>query len=489
MISRIGFHISRVFERTAPDPFVLAVLLTLITGVLALSLGTFPGKADDQSRVLYLLDAWRAGDGLWRFLAFGMQMCLILVTGHALASSGPVRRLIAVLAGRPRSGAQAAAMVGLIAAVSGLINWGLGLIVGALLAREVGRSLDSRGIRAHYPLLAAAGYMGLLVWHGGMSGSAPLTMTTRAGAAKVLPEEVLQRFADGVPLSETLFSPMNLLAAAGVVVLIPIVLWMLTPSGDEQVRTIAEYGVGATDSGGDGCRGDAQLLRDHGSNSVEPRAASPRHQHPSPKTFPDRLHESPPLAWVLGLLFIAAVVRYGSVDGLGRVGLNEINALMLGLGLLLHGSTASYVRAVEDGAKGCAGVILQFPLYAGIMALLVSSGLIDSFSRALAEAGGHSTIPLMTYLSAAAVNMFVPSGGGQWGIQGPIALEAGAAAGISPGKMIMAVAYGDQLTNMLQPFWALPLLAITGVRAREIVGYTCVVMVAVGVWLGVLLVV
>jgi len=204
---------------------------------------------------------------------------------------------------------------------------------------------------------------------------------------------------------------------------------------------------------------------------------------------PDVLHETPWLAWVLGLGLIAGVVRFGSVTGLGRVGLNEINAAMLGMGLLLHGSTAGYVRAAEEGAKGCAGVILQFPLYAGIMALLVSSGLIEKFASGLAEFGSQTTIPLLTFAGAGVVNLFVPSGGGQWGIQGPIALEAGRAAGIAPGKMIMAVAYGDQLTNMLQPFWALPLLAITGVRAREIVGYTCVVMVVVGLWLGAVLVV
>ena len=192
---------------------------------------------------------------------------------------------------------------------------------------------------------------------------------------------------------------------------------------------------------------------------------------------------------MLGIALLAGVVRYGSVSGLGRVGLNEINALMLGLGLILHGSTASYVRAVEDGAKGCAGVILQFPLYAGIMALLVSSGLIASFSEWLSTSAGETGLPLLTFVSAGVVNLFVPSGGGQWGIQGPIVLEAGAAAGIAPGKMIMAVAYGDQLTNLLQPFWALPLLAITGVRAREIVGYTCVLMVAMAVWLGLVLVI
>jgi len=173
MIARLGSRISQVFERTAPDPFVLAVLLTLVAGLLAATLGDFDGSA-----VFGVLDAWRGG--LWNLLTFGMQMCLILVTGHALASSRPVRGAIAALARLPRSGGQAVVLIALIAAATGLVNWGLGLIVGALLAREVGRSLSSRGVRAHYPLLAASGYAGLTVWHGGLSGSAPLTVTTQA---------------------------------------------------------------------------------------------------------------------------------------------------------------------------------------------------------------------------------------------------------------------------------------------------------------------
>lgn len=466
MIARIGIFISRVFERVVPDPFVLAVLLTFLTAGLALWFGDFPGKAEGESSAAYLLDSWRAGDGLWRFLAFGMQMCLVLVTGHALASSGPVRALLGGLAALPRSAGSAAAMVGLVAAGFGLLNWGLGLIVGALLARDVAFSLERRGVRAHYPLLAAAGYMGMAVWHGGLSGSGPLTMTSAQGAAKVLPVSVLEKFADGVPLDETILSPMNLLAAGGVLVLIPLTLRLLTPNTGERVRQISMYGIGSDEQRSD--------------ETESPVGDGPR-------SLPDWLHDSPWLAWAMGVAFLAGVARYGFKDGLERIGLDEINAAMLGLGLILHGSTASYVRAVEAGVKGCAGVILQFPLYAGIMALLVSSGLIGSFSGWLSGIGGDSGLPLVTFLSAGIVNLFVPSGGGQWGIQGPIVLEAGAAAGIAPGKMIMAVAYGDQLTNLLQPFWALPLLAITGVKAREIVGYCCVVMVVLAVWFGVVL--
>ena len=141
------------------------------------------------------------------------------------------------------------------------------------------------------------------------------------------------------------------------------------------------------------------------------------------------------------------------------------------------------MQAVTRGAKGCAGIIIQFPLYAGIMAMMVASGLMGQLTELLLSIGSQDTIPILTMISAGIVNLFVPSGGGQWAIQAPIALESGLQAGISPGTMVMAVAYGDELTNMLQPFWALPLLAITGVRARDIVGYTALVMVIVGVWI------
>ncbi len=156
---------------------------------------------------------------------------------------------------------------------------------------------------------------------------------------------------------------------------------------------------------------------------------------------------------------------------------------MLALGLLLHRTPASYVRAIERAASGAAGIILQFPLYAGIMGIMAATGLTARFATSLAAFGHGSMLPLTTFFSAAVINLFVPSGGGQWAIQGPIAVRAAIDAGIDPATMVMAVAYGDQLTNMLQPFWALPLLAITKVAARDIVGYTAVAMFAGGLWI------
>ncbi|QOJ17051.1 MAG: short-chain fatty acid transporter [Phycisphaeraceae bacterium] len=465
-VSDLGLRLSAVFRRTAPDPLVLAILLTLATFLLALTLGRFEAADGGLlSRAARLLDAWRFDEtappaarvGLWKFLEFSMQMCLILVTGHAVAMTSPVRALIDAIASRPRSTGQAAGLIAFTACAAGLINWGLGLIVGALLAREVGRSMERRGVTAHYPLLCAAGYMGMLIWHGGLSGSAPLAMTTRQAAEKVIPAQYLaQVAAEGVPLTQTILSPMNLFITGGLLFGVPLMLSLLAPTRREDLLPISRFDV-----------------RDE-----------PEPDDGPPQTLPDRLDRSPVISWLIALPMLLGLARWVTAEGDWRsIGLNQVNLFMLAIGLILHGSPTAYMRAATDGARGCAGIIIQFPLYAGIMGMMAASGLIGVISDLFTAIAGERTVPVLTYLSAGVVNLFVPSGGGQWGIQGPIALETGLAAGVTPGKMVMSVAYGDQLTNMLQPFWALPLLGITGVRARDIVGYTAIVMVAAGAWI------
>jgi short-chain fatty acids transporter len=165
--------------------------------------------------------------------------------------------------------------------------------------------------------------------------------------------------------------------------------------------------------------------------------------------------------------------------------LNEVNMAMLALGLLLHGSPRRYMHAVEDGARDCGAIIVQFPIYAGIMAMMGDSGLVERIAKGFATMGSEQTLPVFSFFAATLVGLFVPSGGAQWGLQGEATLRAAADAGVDPGTMLMSVAYGDELANMLQPFWALPLLAITGVKARDVVGYTAVAMVVGGVWMAV----
>jgi len=474
MLSRLGLLISRVFSRVVPDPFVIAILLTAVTLVLALLAGEFPiapgGSPPGLARRLtILLDAWRGDSGLWYFLAFSMQMCLILVTGHALAETRPVASLLRLLADVPRTTAQAAAMVGLVACTTAVANWGLGLIVGALLARDVGRSMSRRGIRAHYPLIVAAGYTGLMVWHGGLSGSAPLSMTTSAGARRVLRDDVIARLGDGgIPLQETTLSSMNLVITGGLLLLTPLVLWLLAPRRPQDLLPIEAFA--STTSGAEVSASEAG----------QPRPVTPHSEQP---TIPDRLERSFTLAALVAAALALAVGRQIWLKGVGAIGLNEVNMAMLAVGLLLHGSIRSYAAAVEGAMRGCAGILLQFPLYGGIMAMLAASGLVGLIAGTMGTIATPQTLPFYTFVSAGITNLFVPSGGGQWAVQGPIALETAFRMGVEPGRIVMAVAYGDQLTNMLQPFWALPLLAITGVRARDIVGYTALVMVVAGAWI------
>lgn len=453
MLARLGQRISVAFRATAPDPFVIAVLLTGLTFVLVLIF-------TDQRPVL-AIDQWASDEGVWAFLGFSMQMCLILVTGHALASSPPVAAMLRWLAGLPRTGAQAAFLIAFVAALLGVLNWGLGLIGGAIIARDVGRSLQRRGVAAHYPLLAASGYVGMMIWHGGFSGSAPLKVTTEAELEEL--QKALATPLTPIPLTETIFSPMNLVITGGLLLIAPLVMALLTPKRASDME-------------------QADLFID---GAVVELKATPHEQMPR---IPRLLETTPLVSLVLVALIAVWAWRYYLPSDLSQSGIksltpNTVNLTMLMFGLILHGTPRRYIAAVDEAVKGCAGIILQFPLYAGIMGMMSSSGLSAQLSHAMASGATETTLPILTFFSASVLNLFIPSGGGQWGVQGPIAIQAALDAGVSPAKMVMAVAYGDQLTNMLQPFWALPLLAVTGVKARDIVGYTALLMVIAGLWI------
>lgn len=446
MIRRLGRALDRFFSAVTPDPLVLAVLLTLVTALLALAL--------TAATPVQVLEAWSGPRGLFALLGFTMQMCLVLVTGHALAASRLVRRGVDRLASLPRSGAQAAALVASFAVLTSLLNWGLGLIVGALLAREVGRSAAARGVPAHYPLLAAAGYTGMMTWHGGLSGSAPLKVTTQKDLIELLGPELGAKVPP-ISLYETTFGGLNLWVTLGLLVWVPVLAYLLAPKPGEEHTP-------------------AQLPPD-APEEVGPASA--------PSTGPERLYGHPLTMLLLGLPLFWAVVLYIQKNGLSALDPNALNLFMLLLGLLLHGNLRSYAKAVDQAVPGCAGIMLQFPLYAGIMGIMAGTGLAKVLAEWSATASAPNVYVAQTFLGAGLINMFIPSGGGQWAVQGPIAVEAARILGIPLSHAVMAVAYGDQWSNMLQPFWALPLLGITGVKAKDIIGYSATIMLVSGVWI------
>lgn len=443
MIARLGRTFSRLSTRVVPDPFVLALLLTaLVVGIAGIKMA---GEPDAGST---LLTAWTGGFSGKGGLAFALQMCLVLVTGHALALSPPVQRIVARIATLPNSGAAAAALVAAVAAVAGVAHWGLGAIVGAFLAREIARHAVARGLSIHYPLLGGAAYAGLAVWHGGLSGSAPLKVAEAGHFAESI---------SGVlPVSSTLTSPLNLIVTGALVVMLPILFFAMSP------RDAAE------------CSPPGAL------------APIPTPPAPATDTVPAWLRGSPFVGRMVGTVGLL-VLTAGSLGDHLAFDLNFVNLGFLFAGIALQGRLGDYVDAITDGARGAGGIILQFPFYFGILGVMKASGMIGSISTAMAAVATKTTFPVLAFLSAGLVNLVVPSGGGQWAVQGEILLKAGQDLGVDPGTTVMAFAYGDAWTNMLQPFWALPLLGIMGLKAKDIIGYTAVVFLAMGVLVPVLL--
>ncbi|MCK6546778.1 TIGR00366 family protein [Myxococcota bacterium] len=449
MLRRFGEWLDQLSRAITPDPFVLAIGLTVLTAALALVLT--PSTMSD------VLAAWQGPRGFWGLLAFTMQMCLVLVTGHALASAPVIDRAIRVIAGLPKTGPGAAALVAAVAVLASMLNWGFALVLGALVAREVGRSCHARGISVHYPMLAAAGYLGMMTWHGGFSGSAPLKVTTTKDLVELLGPELGQQIAP-IPLSETTLGPMNLFITGGLLVLVPLLAWLVSPKSGDARASFAHYAPGAVETSAEGAADEAGR-------------------------FVDRVETSRVTTMLLLVPLVAWLVKYYAANGLATLDPNALNLTLLALGLFAHGTPRAYGRAVAAAVPGTTGIMLQFPLYAGIMGIMAGTGLAKVVATWAAGAGSGPVYLVATFLAAGLINLFIPSGGGQWAVQGPVAIEAARTLGLPLGGAVMAVAYGDQWTNMLQPFWALPLIGITGVPAREIVGYSAAIMVISGLWI------
>ncbi len=433
--------INRFLERWIPSALTFAIVLTLIVAVLAMTL--------TQASPIDVVKGW--GDGLAGLLAFMTQMCLILLLGYMLANTRPVQKLLRGLARVPSNAGFAYVFVFVIAAVASLITWGLGLIVGTLLAREIAVEARRRGLKVHFPLLVAAGYSGFVVWHMGYSGSGPLTAAT--------PDSFLAPSLDGdvLPITETTFSTWNMLAALGVIVVVGVLMYLIRPKKNDPIYELPmTVGSEATD--------------EYDDEVVTPA---------------DRIDASRVLTTIVGAgLVVYLIVHF--VQG-GTLTLDIVNWSFLALILLLVRSPFELIHLTKKAASNVGEILVQFPLYAGILGIMSSSGLIALFSDAFVSIATPVTFGVLALLSAGIVNFFVPSGGGQFAVQGPIMLDAANQLGVDPSIAVMAVAYGDQWTNMIQPFWALPVLAIAGLKMRDILGYTFVTLLGSGVVMAVTL--
>jgi short-chain fatty acids transporter len=427
MLSSIADRLSRGVQRFLPDAFVIAVLLTLFVFIV----GFFTNPADPVTLVKSF------GDGFWVYLAFTMQMVLLLMTGMVLASVPFVKRGLESLASIANTPNKAYVLTFTVTALAYYINWGLAVVVGAILVREVGK----RNQNAHFPLLVAAAYSPTVLYTAGLSSSIGLTVATQ--------DHFLADVMGVIPTSQTIFSSSTIIIFAALFITMPVIICLMAPK-----------------------------------TNIKPYVAK---EVPSKKQESDEFVEDTPALKlertpILGILTGAIGLIYVVNEFLnGRdLDLNIINILFLSLGLVFHRSLGQFGEAFKEAASSTSPIILQFPFYAGIIAVLGSSGLGQAIIDGMASVASKETFDIFTYWSAGVVNMLAPSGGGQWALQGPLQVPAGMALGVDPATIAMAVGWGDAWTNLIQPFWALPILSVVGLHIRHIMGYCFLLAIWVG---------
>ena len=438
-----------VVERWLPTALVFAVVLTGVVAVLALAL--------TDAGPVTVLRGW--GDGLVGLLAFMTQIALVLLFGYTLARTRQVHRILVKAASLPRTPVQAYAAVTLAAALASLLSWGLGLMVGVILAREIAEQGRKRGLRLHFPLLVACGYAGYVVWHMGYSGSGPLAAATPGSFVE-------EQLGSTIPVSQTIFAGWNLVAIAVTIVVVVAAMASLRPRAEDPVIELPA---------------DLEPEEAEAPSDGRPTEGAPAHVvHEAKPTPAERIDGARWITTGLGVALVAYLAVYFAQEGFALT-LDIVNWTFLAAILLLVRSPEELGGLVADAARNVGDILLQFPLYAGILGMMTASGLITVFAEFFVSLASSETLGLWAFFAGGFINMFIPSGGGQFAVQAPIFLEAAQQLNVKPEVVIMGVAYGDQWTNMIQPFWALPVLAVAGLGIRDILGYTTIALLVTGV--------
>ena len=444
---KLGFfnNLSKPFvklvENFYPDAFIFVIVLSVLTFLLAVF--------NTDSSIIETFEAW--GTGLPKLFTFTAQICIIMITAHALAHTQPVENILSKIGSYPASQIQAYALVTFISGLASLFAWSFGLIVGGIVSKFVAIGCAKKRIKIHYPLLVASAYSGYVIWHMGYSSSAALFVSS---ADHSLIDKI-----GIIPVTDTIFNPFNITIAIFTLLIITIINPLMRPNNDSEIKEI-----------------DSNVFRFNDksdSNNIKNNIRSPAQIIENNRFISFFLAIS--LLLFIGLIFYK---KGFSLD------LNIVSWSFLGIGLLLSNSPIHYVKLVNRASITVGPIILQYPFYAGIMGIMADTGLINVLAEKISSIATADTLGFYSFLSGGLVNMFIPSGGGQWAVQGPVMIEAANYLNVKPYVIVLGVAYGDQWTNMIQPFWTIPLLAIAGLHMRQIMGYTFVIFLVTGVLYG-----
>ena len=424
----------RLVDKYYPDAFLFVIILSILTFVLAIAL--------TEASSTQTLKAW--GGGLPKLFTFTAQITIVMITAHALAHTNPVENLLIKLGNIPKKSFHAYALVTFISGLASLFAWSFGLIVGGISAKFIAMGCEKKKIKIHYPLLVASAYSGYVIWHMGYSSSAALFVASEGHS---LVSEI-----GIIPVTETIFTGFNIAVALLTLLTITIVCPLMRPSNSNDIIEI-----------------DTKLLKEKKKNKNINEI----------KNFAQSIENNRYLSLLTGLSLIGYIFVIYSEKGF-FLDLNIVSWTFLSIGLILANSPIHYVKLVNNAALTVGPIILQYPFYAGIMGIMADTGLIKILADGISSIATSETLGFFSFLSGGLVNMFIPSGGGQWAVQGPVMIEAARTLNVEPYVIVLGVAYGDQWTNMIQPFWTIPLLAIAGLHMRQIMGYTFVIFIVTG---------
>ncbi|MEA4814991.1 MAG: TIGR00366 family protein [Oscillospiraceae bacterium] len=425
---------TKMCDKFLPDAYLFAIILSAVCFILCLLL--------TDAGVVGTLVAW--GGGMWKLLAFTAEMATIMVFGYAFAKTKAIEKILTALASVVHSPKQAYFFTAFVAGICCWICWAAGLIMSAFIAKKIARRLPG----VHYPLLVASAYAGFLVFQLGFTGSVSLLIAT--------PGNFMEEMLGGlIPITQTMLAPWNIFLSVILgLVIVPLMMRFSAPSDGEKIVEI-----------------DSSKFEND--DIVEEKIS---------------LKGLAPNAWMENNYFFnvligggfACYLVYYFVVSKGSLTIDVTNLIFMIAGLLLTPTPIKYVKNCIEGATTAGGVIMQFPLYAGIQGMMLTTGLASVLADAFVSVSTAQTLPMWTFISAGIINLFIPSGGSQWSVQGPIMIQAASDLGADYGRIAMAVAYGDNWTNLIQPFWALPLLAVANLKAKDIMGYLTPVLFVSG---------
>jgi short-chain fatty acids transporter len=430
-MEKVTNFFTNLMRKYLPDPFVFAIGLTILTMVLAM---VVEGQGFKE-----MTSNW--GNGFWDLLAFTTQMAVILAMGYVLATAPLIDKLLNKIAGKIQTPKGAIIVATLVGGVGSYLNWGFGLVIGGVMAKKL--AMKVKGV--HYPLIIAAAYSGFTFYGLGLSASIPVLIST--------PGHPLEKAMGVIPLSDTIFSTPMVVTSIFLMITLPLLNAMLHPKSKENIIEInpaiyAEETVAAT-----------KVLEE--------------------RTFATKVNNSRLLSLIIGVMGIIYVFIFFYNDN--SLNLNLVNFIILFLGIILLGSPAKYVASLNKGIGTISGIILQYPFYAGIMAIMAGSGLVNTIAKGFVNLSSAHTLPFWGLLSSFVINFFAPSGGGHWVVQGPFMIDAAKQLHASLSHTSMSVMLGNAWNDLVQPFWILPALALSKLKLKDVMGYTVIMMFWVGI--------